>query len=262
MSFILSKLFWAVARPGNLLLLIAVIGLLLVWLRRRGGHALLATGIGGLLAVALLPVDQWLIEPLEQRFQRPAIAPARVDGIIVLGGAVDPFLTADHAQPALGAAAERMTEFVALARLHPEARLIFSGGVGSLRPGRLTEADAARMLFDSLGLAGRGVLYEGRSRNTWENALESRTIAAPKPGETWLLVTSAAHMPRSVGIFRRVGWPVVPWPVDYQAGDRDARIFDAVLVNHLAVLEKAVNEWIGLVAYRLMDRTDTLFPAP
>ena len=261
MSFILSKLFWAVARPGNLLLLLALVGLLLVWFRRRWGHALLVLGLGGFLAVAVLPLDQWVITPLEQRFPQPA-APLKVDGIIVLGGAVDPFLTADHNQPALGGSAERMTEFVALARRYPDARLIFSGGVGSLRPGRLTEADAAKMLFDSLGLQDRGVVYEGRSRNTWENAVESKALMQPKPGEVWLLVTSAAHMPRSVGIFRRVGWPVVAWPVDYQAGDQDARIFDMTLVTHLASLEKAMNEWIGLVAYRLMDRTTTLFPAP
>ena len=66
-------------------------------------------------------------------------------------------------------------------------------------------------MFERLGLEEGRVIYEDRSRNTTENAEFSRDIARPRPEETWLLITSAFHMPRAVGCFRRVGWNVVPF---------------------------------------------------
>ncbi len=261
--FLLSKVFWTAARPGNFLILVAVLGLLLVWWRRRRiGMVLVSCGIGGLVAVALLPLDQAPLWLLEQRFPTVRTFPERVDGIIVLGGAVSPLLTADHDMPSLNEAAERMTTFVALARRYPDARLIFTGGNGNLRPGVLTEARAARQLFDQLGLAGREIAYEEASRNTYENAVFSRAMMKPQPGETWLLVTSAYHMPRSVGIFRQLGWAVVPVPVGYKSGRLNSATFAFDLASKLGYLDTALHEWAGLVAYRLMGRTDSLFPAP
>jgi uncharacterized SAM-binding protein YcdF (DUF218 family) len=66
--------------------------------------------------------------------------------------------------------------------------------------------------------------FEANSRDTWENAVFTRDLVKPKPGETWLLVTSAWHMPRSVGIFRRLGFDVIPYPVAYRTFS-DARDF-------------------------------------
>ena len=123
----------------------------------------------------------------------------------MLGGAVDQNLTEARGIPALNGAAERMTEFVVLARRYPEAKLVFTGGQGSLVHGGTTEADVARRLFDALGVPEARVTYEDEARNTWENALLTRRLVEPKPGETWLLVTSASHMPRSVGAFRQAG---------------------------------------------------------
>jgi uncharacterized SAM-binding protein YcdF (DUF218 family) len=118
------------------------------------------------------------------------------------------------------------------------------------------------MLFDSLGLPPGRVLFESASRTTFENAILSRDLVAPSPGQTWLLVTSASHMPRSVGVFRRAGWPVMPWPVGYKTMRAGAAPFALTLGVRIENLDWAFHEWIGLVAYRLMDRTDSWFPAP
>jgi uncharacterized SAM-binding protein YcdF (DUF218 family) len=259
MLFILSKLAWAVLRPSVLFLLAILIG---VWLRGRLRRLLLTLGVTFYVVVLLLPVDQVVLRPLEDRFARPGPPPAQVDGILVLGGAVDEALTQDRGIPSLNQHAERMTEAVALARRYPHARVVFTGGSGRFAAPGTSEADVARMLFTELGLDPARVTYENASRNTWENAVLTRAAVAPAPGETWLLVTSAFHMPRSVGIFRRIGWAVTPWPVGYKTGRSTRTWYDATLTDRLEHVDFGVHEWVGLIAYRLLNRTDALFPSP
>ena len=262
MDFVASKILWILAAPSTLLPLIGWLGLMGVWLRRRRlGLALIAVSLGCLLLVRVLPVGEWLLAPLEDRFPRVSDPPARVDGIIVLGGALDPELTAAHGIPALNDGAERMTTFVALARRYPQAQLAFTGGNGLLLHGTLSEADGARMLFEQLGLA-RPVTYENRSRTTWENAVFLRAQLAPRPGQIWVLITSASHMPRAVGIFRSLGWPVLPWPVGYKTGASAAIEYQEAMPRRLGELDLAAHEWLGLLANRLMGRTSDLLPSP
>jgi uncharacterized SAM-binding protein YcdF (DUF218 family) len=260
--FVLSKLFWLVMRPATLALLVALFGLVAVWRGRRCGRWPILAGLGFYAALLLLPLHVLLEMPLENRFPRPAEPPARVDGIVVLGGAVEQDLTEGRGIPALNGAAERMTEPVALMRRYPDARLVFTGGQGALLHGGVTEADVARRLWTDLGVPPERMIFESASRNTHENAVMSRALAAPRPGETWLLVTSASHMPRSVGVFRRAGWQVVPWPVNYRTGSGFHAWFNAPFPARLGEFESSVREWIGLFAYRLLGRTDAVFPAP
>ncbi len=271
MSFAASKLLWLVVNPGNVLLILLCAGALLLRTRReRLGRRLVGLAALAALLVTLLPLGRWLQAPLENRFPPPARLPERVDGIVALGGAMDQFLTVARGQPALRDDAERLTAFVALARRYPQARLVFSGGSGRLRGQEVKEAVAARLLFEELGLDPERVLFEDRSRNTFENALYSYRLAAPRPEETWLLVTSAYHMPRAVGCFRRAGWRVVPYPVDFRTGGGQGRgrgrgrVFSTSIDfgDSLVDLGEGAHEWVGLAAYRLMGRTDRLFPGP
>ncbi len=261
--FVLSKLFWLVARPATAALILCCLGLWAVWRGRRWGRWPLLLGIGFYVAVLATPVSSWITLPLEDRFPRPDPAPARVAGVVVLGGAVDQQLTAARGIPALNGAAERMTEAVALARRYPEARILFTGGQGTLTDSGMTEAEVARRFFTAMGLPADRVEYEDRARNTHENAVNSLAIADPRPGETWLLVTSASHMPRSIGVFRRAGWrAITAWPVNYTTGHDWQSWYDAPLSARIGQFEWAAREWVGLAAYRLMGRTDALLPAP
>jgi uncharacterized SAM-binding protein YcdF (DUF218 family) len=259
MLFLLSKLFWGLLRPSGLLVLLAVAGG--IW-RRGWGRLALWLGLGGLLAVLLLPLDQWLLRPLEERFPRPG-PPAHVDGIIVLGGVVDGLLLPDRGMPALNAQAERLTELLILARRYPEARLAFTGGDGSPFPGSVPEAEPVRTLLSELGLPPERVTFEGASRTTWENAVLSRELLHPQPGETWLLVTSASHMPRAVGTFRAEGWPVLAWPVAYKTTHeiRAMTLTDSIGAR-LSGIDWALHEWVGMLAYWLLGHGSALFPAP
>ncbi|WP_144299452.1 YdcF family protein [Elioraea rosea] len=262
LSYVLSKVLWFVLRPGTFALILALIGLAAMWRGRRWGRWPLLAGLGFFVMVIVTPIGQLMLIPLEERFSRPVEAPARVDGIVVLGGAVDQNLTEARGIPALNGAAERMTEAVALARRYPEARIVFTGGQGSLIHGGLTEADVARQLWTAMGLDPSRMTYESESRNTHQNAVLTYALVEPKPGETWLLVTSASHMPRSVGVFRHAGWQVVPWPVNYRTGRSLAALYDAPFPERIGQFEGALREWVGLVAYWLMGRMETPFPGP
>lgn len=260
--FLTSKLFWLLLRPNTLALALVTLGTLLLWRGQRWGRWPALLGLGWFLAIATTPLATWLTWPLENRFSRPEPAPARVDGVIVLGGAVDQELTRARGLPALNGAAERMTEAVALARQFPQARIIFTGGSANPLGNPLSEADVARMLFTSLGLPPDRVTYENAARNTYENATLSAAIAQPKPGQTWLLVTSASHMPRSMGVFRAAGWPVTAWPVNYSTGNTSTSAYDTPFAARLGQAEWALREYTGLLAYWAMGRTAGLFPGP
>ena len=266
MTFVVSKFLWLVVAPGNLLLLILLAGVLrMAASRGRRGFTLVAAATFGFLAIAMLPIGSWLTAPLENRF--PAVAaPARVDGIVILGGSIDPGLSLARGQVAIIAAAARVTEAVALARRFPAARVLISGGDGSVfpgaPPGTLSEAAATRDFLVELGVAGERIELERTSRNTYENAVMSYQAARPKAGETWLLLTSAMHMPRAVGCFRRAGWTITPYPVDYRTAPRIAMTPGLLLADNLVLVNFAVKEWLGLIAYYGLGRTDALFPAP
>ena len=263
MLFILAQIFGLLISPSEILLLLSVVGTVLCALgRQKWGLRALYAGVGGFVLIAVLPIDRWMIEPLEDRFPRVTSPPAHVDGIIVLGGAVDTARTVEHGIPALTWAAERMTAFAGLARRYPDAKLVFSGGSGELSPHRLKETDVARALFTELGVDQKRMIYEDASRTTFENAENSRRLVNPQPGEVWILVTSANHMPRSVGVFRRVGWNVLPWPVAFKTPPGHTPAVLSPFPGHLNVVELAFHEWLGLLAYYLTGRSDGLFPGP
>lgn len=263
LTFATVKLIGVVLRPSNAFLILFLIGTLFLYFGRPSmARWILGATVLGLTAITCLPVGYWLLNPLEERFPAMSTEPDGVDGIVVLGGAVRAALSADRGQPELNGRAERMTEFVALARRYPNARLVFTGGTAALFPtGKTTEATIARDLFQAMGLDVQSVEFEQTARNTYENAVMTKAAVNPAPGQTWLLVTSAAHMPRAVGVFRRVGWPVLPWPVDYMTGDHPRAAWPNV-GRALVTLDLAAHEWQGLVGYHLMGYTQHVFPSP
>jgi uncharacterized SAM-binding protein YcdF (DUF218 family) len=263
MFFDLSKILWLLFNPASVLVALLVAGALLFWTRwRRGGIALVTFAALLAVAIATLPFGTVLVRDLENRFPVVDALPARVDGIVVLGGMIDQFVTQARGQLAVNGAVERLVAFAQLARRYPDARLIFSGGSGRLGRPEATEAAALAPYIEQFGLDPKRIVFEGESRNTYENALFTFRLAQPQPGETWILITSAVHMPRAVGCFRKVGWRVLPYPVDFQTtgGETLDPTFD--FAGGLASLNHALHNWIGLFAYWVTGRTDALFPGP
>jgi uncharacterized SAM-binding protein YcdF (DUF218 family) len=263
MFFVLSKLFWFVFGPINLLILLGVLGVALSFTRfARFGRGLAFTALITIAVCAFSPLGGLLLRPIEDRFPAPAADLPAPTGIIVLGGALDEQLSDARGQIKLMEAGTRLTTAVELIRRYPQARLIFSGGSGSLSDD-YSEAKGVRRLWLSLGVPEERMSFEGKSRNTWENALFTRDLVKPKLGETWLIVTSAWHMPRSMGIFRKLGFDAIAYPVDYHTyGDSRDYKLTSIVLDELTMLNFAVHEWIGLAAYWLSGKTNAFFPAP
>ncbi len=262
MRFVAVKIVSLLLDPGCLLVLVGLAGLPGAWRGRRGALALVSLSVGGLAVILLLPLHQWLLLPLENRFPPPQPPPPQVAGIILIGGAEEVELTEARGVASFNDTMETLTSFVALARRYPDAVLAFSGGSGAMGGNLISEADVSRALFEQLGLARR-VIYEGASRDTYENAVLLKRVVHPAPGGVWLLVTAASHMPRSVACFEAAGWPVVAWPVAYKsAATAAAELRHLTLGDHLSKLDTALHEWVGLAVYWLQGRTTVLFPAP
>ena len=264
MFFILSKTIGFFALPSNIVATLAALGVALMFTRfRRAGRRLATLGVVLLLLAGLSPLGNILIYPLEQRFPPWDASRGAPSGIVVLGGAISPDVSAAHGTPALTEAAERLTAIAELARKYPAARIIYSGGNARLLLARGNEAEYALTLFESFGIARERLAAEDKSRNTVQNAQFSKALADPKPGERWLLVTSAYHMPRAIGIFRRAGFAVEAYPVDWRTRGRvDLMMpFDSLTAG-LRRTDTAVREWVGLAAYWITGQSAALFPAP
>ncbi len=263
MFFVASKIFEFFLSPVSLAIFLGVIGATLLFTRwKTVARALSSVSAFALLLMAFGPLGGLLAGPLEARFPPPPDTMAPPDGVIVLGGAIDERLSAYRNRPMLVDAAERLTAPIALKRKYPNARLVFAGGSAALRGSPYAEADVVQRFWRDVGLDQDDILYERRSRNTYENAVFARELLHPKPGERWLLVTSAMHMPRAVGAFREAGFDVIAYPVDYRTSGAAWLEFPGSPTKGLGVVDFAVHEWVGLVVYWLAGKSAALFPGP
>lgn len=267
MPFTVSKLLALLLQPSSLAVLAILAGL---WLMRRGAASkaarrLVMGGVALLIIGGFTPLGNVLVLPLEQRFASvpPPSATDRVDGIILLGGFEDGWVSAGRPGLGLNEAAERVTEGLRLALRHPEAKVVFTGGVGRILGYDVEATGPVADFLLEAGVHKDRLILEGRSRNTYENAVFTQQLVKPKPGQRWYLVTSAFHMPRAMGLFRKAGFDVVAYPVDYRTrGIEDLTRFFERIPQGLLRLDLGVNEWLGLIAYRALGRTDELFPGP
>jgi len=262
--FVLSKTVGYLAVPSNVMMALGLVGLLLLFTRFwRLASWLIVTSLVLIAVVGYSPLGRILLLPLEDRFPPWDASRGAPDGIVVLGGSISPKISVARGTVALNGAAERLTVTADLARRYPNARIIFTGGSASLDPNAPLEAPLAVQEFQALGVAHDRITAEEQSRNTVENAVFSRLLADPKPGQRWLLVTSASHMPRAIAAFRAAGFAVEAYPVDWHTqGRRDLAELFGSPAGGLAMTDYAVHEWIGLAVYWLTGKTSELFPAP
>ena len=260
--WMISKVFWQLVSPDISLLLVLSAGVCLLYFdREKLGRTLITVATIIIVLFSLFPISNMLLIPLENRFPIPEPLPKDINGVIVLGGAESPKLTKEREQASIGDSAERLTTFVSLARRFSDVKLVYAGGQGAIGLQEYKAAFTARLFFEQMGLDPDRVIFDSQSRNTMENAQNAFKLVKPKKGEKWVLITSAWHMPRSVGIFRKLGWEVIPYPVDFKTnGKLELTLAIPPTLSSISSVSNVLYEWIGLVYYRLLGRTSELFP--
>lgn len=251
---VLSRIAAILFTPGNLLLWVMLAGAVLLFTRRaRLGRILLLLAAAAGLAIAGLPLDAWLARPLEDRFPRRTL-PGRIQGILILSSGPNVTVFSARGVPAPDRAESRLVAAADLARRHPEARLIFSGGIAPVIGADAPETIVARSILAQMGIPPERVTWEDHARSTWENFIYSKALARPERGDTWMVVTSALNMPRAMAVAERLCWPMLAWPSDYISSGRPERLGPVDFAGRLSALDMVTHEWLGLAAYHLTGR--------
>ncbi len=265
---IISRGIWTVIQPSNFLLLMLILSFILVHLCHKNSKTKNIAGkirIACLTALALAGftnIPTWLLWPIEERFYEYTNQSSNTpySGIIVLAGSEKTSVSTAVDQPTMSDASERLTETAMLARKYPTLPIIHSGG-GRKSENEWSENDVAERFFKDAGVDVNRIRFERNSYNTHTNAIESGKLIKANENEKWLLVTSAFHMPRSVGAFRKAGVPIQPYPVGYLTTLKYQGIFNFEVSENLVRLDWAIHEYIGLFAYYTTGRSSSFFPS-
>ena len=260
--FIFSKLFWLIAQPLSLGFFLAFFGFLFgLFGLARIRNTLLASALIIQFLALFTTTGAVATGVLERRFQRPALLTEAPVCAIILGGGFDGTVTKIRGNTEFGAAGDRFIEGLRLARLYPDMKLVITGGDPTLDHSSEGDADIAARFYADMGLDSNRVILENQSRNTEENAAFTAPILKAQNLPTCLLITSAFHMPRSVGLFRKSGVDFTPWPVDFKTTGQETLTLDFFeLGNNAMLLELSLHEYVGLLASFLSGKSDTLFP--
>ena len=261
-----GKLFWTLAMPGHVLFAWLAAGTWLLFsrleYRRKRGRGMVMIGVAAGLIIATIPAGLWGMTMLENRFPQPQLPP-QITGIIVIGGNEDEAVAASRGLLWTGfGTMGRELAFKFLAERYPDATLVYSGGSSYVdSPYPMRQADIAEVVLKAMGLQ-RPVMLEARSRTTYENALFSATmVGSDKIKQPWILVTSAWHMPRAAGTFRKLGSSMIPMPVGYTTASA-LPWFRLDFTMNMNALHGFMRETLGMIYYWCAGRSDAIFPGP
>ena len=260
--FVISKLAWGILSPSNLIVIFLAIATVLVVNNKilAAKWILIPLSLATVLLLAY-PVSDYLMHPLEKRFSKPIPLPEKIDGIILLGGGEELKQSLSWQTQELGNGGDRYFAAVSLAKRYPDVPVIFSGGNNLLSmQGEGKEGHIAYQVLTKLGVDKQNLVVEMQARNTYENFVHLQSLL-PKEKGKYILVTSAFHMPRAVGVARQQSVNVIPYPVDYRSNNETLRRWDFNLYEHLQVLEPAWREWMGLTVYFFTGKTDRWLPS-
>ena len=260
MSFYLSKIFWLILNPFNLFIFITLLSIFLYFLNlRRVSLIIFLINFIFILIISFLPIGNFLIYKIEKEYHSNTKIPERVDGILILGGATNPLLFKEYDQISLGGSAERLVESVIVIKKFKKAKVIFSGGSGVINRPDLGHSQVAKSFYKKIGIETNKIIFEDDSRNTYENIIYSKKIAKPKINENWLLITSASHMKRALLIANKNNWKITPYAVDFKNTKNFKFIPNLKLLKNINSFQQGSHEWLGLISYYLMGRTDKVF---
>ena len=257
MSFYLSKILWLIVNPFNIFILITLFTMFLYFINsRRLSLIIYLINFIFIALISFLPIGSYLTYIIEKEFHTNTKIPERVDGILILGGATNPLLFKEFDQISLNGSAERLVESVMIIRKFEKAKVIFSGGSGIVNRSDLGHSQVAKLFYKKMGVDINKIFFEDKSRNTHENIIYSKKIAKPKKNENWLLITSAFHMKRALLIAEKNNWKFIPYAVDFKNIKEFKLTPNLNLLSNLNSFQSGLHEWLGLVSYYIMGRTE------
>jgi uncharacterized SAM-binding protein YcdF (DUF218 family) len=220
----------------------------------KWGHRLIIGSLVPFLIISLTPLSRVVVMTLEDRFPRMTQVPQDTKGMILLGGSIAQKETEERGFPVYNLAGSRLLEFVALALENPHLKLVFTGTP--------MEVQAAKEVFDRFKLTQR-VTFEKESLNTYDNAYRTAALLKPKSYEKWILVTSAYHMPRAMGLFKGAGFLISAWPVDYHTSGKVNKNTLCSILDRQSWLawRSSALEWAGLINNYLEGSSPFLYPS-
>ena len=258
MSFYLSKILWLIINPLNIILLLIIIGFILKFKKKNYKFFYLLALIL-FFFTSILPIGNFLIYQLEKKFHEKVILPEKIDGILILAGATNLELSQEYDNINLNGSVERLIESIYLIKNYPDAKIVFSGGSGLINKQNISHSDLAKKFFHKFKIDTEKIIFESKSRNTYESILYSKEIINPDINQNWLLITSAFHMRRSINIGKKLNWKFIPYAVDFNETKKIKFIPSLNILNNMNKFQSASHEWVGLIAYFLMGRSSSIY---
>ncbi|MCA0371164.1 MAG: YdcF family protein [Proteobacteria bacterium] len=261
METVLHHTLGLLINPTNVIVSLLCIGFIFMFLKRRAlGATFFGLGLGCFILVGMMPLGPWALSFLENRFPVPQTLPQDAAGFIILGGSFDTPLASKRGATSYTRAGGRFYEALRVVSKAPTLPVLFSGG-GVSWPGVKSESQTAREILRDLHIPADRFLFEDKSKSTWENASQSFKLIHPQPQDKWILITSAVHMPRAVENFRRAGWHVIPFCVDYLGAPHVAWEPFAIHKN-ITSWSHAMREIVSLMRDFALGRSKVFIAAP
>ncbi len=251
---------WVFVNPFNLLILFFLIGLIFLIIKKHKiALFILLIDFVITFTISFFPIGQYLTYLLEKDYHTKIEFSEKIDGIMILGGATNAKLANEYNQINVNDASERLIESLRLINRFDKAKIVFSGGSGSINKTNYSHAQIAKKFYEIAKINIENIIFEDKSRNTFENILFTSKIVKPKNNETWILITSAFHMKRALLIAEKINWKFIPYAVDFKTGKKISLKPNLNLYNNFSAFQKISHEWTGLFAYFLMGRTNSIF---
>ena len=260
MSFFLSKIIWLILNPFNIFIFFTILTIITYFFSlKKISISIFLLNTLFLCIISFFPIGKYLTYQIEKEYHYNNKIPKKIDGILILGGATNPSISKEFNQINVNGSAERLIESVNLIKKYKKVKVIFSGGSGTINRPDLDHSQIAKLFYKQSGLDTNKIIFENKSRNTFENIIFSMKIINPKKDENWILITSASHMKRAYLIGKKYNWDFIPYAVDFQVSKKFRFVPNLHLLSNLNSFQKASHEWIGLISYYLMNRTDKIF---
>ena len=260
MTFYLSKFLWYLFNPFNCIIFLLILSVILNFLKfLKFSKIILYFAFLLFFITGVLPTGSYLLYLLEKNYHNKINLPEKIDGMIILSGATNPFLTKEYDQIALNDGVERLTESIQLIKKYPKAKVFFAGGSGYVEYPDLNHSDVAKKFYESLDVNTKNIFFDKKSRNTYENIVFAKMKFNPNINEKWILVTSAFHLKRAISVGEKLGWELIPYATDYKLPKKFRWKFSINFFGNLGSFKNSSHEWVGIISYYLMGRSSKIF---